>query len=63
MKQTVDITYKVNEILKRSVFNTKKLLSEGLDISRPTLDSRMSGKTKWGKLEKHWINYIYKKLK
>lgn len=62
MKQMVDITVKVQEILNKSVFNTKKSLAQELDMSRPTLDSRLSGKTKWGKLEKHWINYIYSKL-
>lgn len=56
------ITYKANELLERSVFNTKRLLSEELDMSRPTLDSRLSGKTEWGKLEKNWVNYLYKKL-
>lgn len=57
-----DTTYKAKQLLERSVFNTKKLLAVELDMSRPTLDSRLKGKTKWGKLEKHWINYIYSKL-
>jgi predicted DNA-binding transcriptional regulator len=56
------IDYKVEQILQRSVINTKKLLAIELGISRPTLNSRMSGKTKWGKLEKNWIGYIYSKL-
>lgn len=63
MKQTIDTTYKAHQLLERSVFNTKKLLAAELDMSRPTLDSRLSGKTEWGKLEKHWINFIYSKLK
>lgn len=58
-----DIDYKVEQILQRSVINTKKLLALELDISRPTLNSRMRGKTEWGKLEKNWIGYIYSKLK
>ena len=62
MKQTIDTTYKANELVRRSVFNTKKLLSAELDMSRPTLDSRLNRKTEWGKLEKYWINYIYSKL-
>lgn len=62
MKQTISTAYKANELLQRSVFNTKKLLAVELDMSRPTLDSRLYGKTKWGKLEKYWINYIYSKL-
>ena len=60
MNQT---TYKANELLERSVFNTKKMLAVELDMSRPTLDSRLNDKTKWRKLEKHRINYIYNKLK
>lgn len=57
-----DTDYKVEQVLLRSVINTKKLLALELGISRPTLNSRMIGKTKWGKLEKNWIGYIYSKL-
>lgn len=63
MKQSIDINYKVQHLLKQSIFNTKKLLAAELDMSRPTLDSRLNGKTDWRKLEKHWINFIYSKLK
>lgn len=62
MKQT-DILTKVNTILDRSVINTKKALATELDITRPTLDSRMSGRSDWKKLEVKWINYIYSQLK
>lgn len=58
----LNTTYKAKEILERSVFNTKKLLAEELDMSRPTLNSRLDGKSKWGKLERNWISYLYKKI-
>ncbi len=57
-----EITNKVNNILKNSFnFNTKKQLAEELGISRPTLDSRLSGGTKWKKLEIRWVNILYKR--
>ena len=52
-------TEKVLYILTYSVINTKKDLAEELGITRPTLDSRMSGKSEWKKLEIKWINHIY----
>jgi hypothetical protein len=63
MKQMEDTIGKVEVLLERSVFNTKKLLSIELGMSRPTLNSRLDGRTEWGKLEKNWINHIYKKIK
>lgn len=40
---------------------TKKELSEELGISRPTLDSRLEGKSKWKKLEEKWITQLINK--
>jgi len=37
---------------------SKKRLAEELDISRPTLDSRLSGKSKWKTLEANYIKYL-----
>ena len=57
----ITTTDKARKILERSVFNTKKLLSEQLGISRPTLDSRLKNGN-WKTLEEKWINFIYKQL-
>jgi len=37
---------------------TKKSLSEELGITRPTLDTRLSGLSKWKKLEGKWVHYL-----
>lgn len=54
---------KVNVILDKSVYHSKVLLSKALGISRPTLDSRIKGESKWKRLEEFWINHVYNKLK
>lgn len=46
-------------ILTRLKIFTKKELSEELGITRPTLDARISERSKWKKLEEKWINYLY----
>ena len=59
MKRTeVTINELAHKLLSLGSY-TKKELSEALDISRPTLDSRLSGKTNWRKLE---IKFIIKKV-
>ena len=57
----ITTTDKAREILERSVFNTKNILSGQLGISRPTLDSRLK-EGNWKTLEEKWINFIYKQL-
>lgn len=52
-------TEKAEFILRYSDINTKVALSEELGISRPTLDSRLSGNSEWKKLEIKTINSIY----
>lgn len=44
-------------------YHTKKDLAEMLDISRPTLDSRLSGRSKWKKLEMNFIRILWAKGK
>jgi len=39
---------------------SKGCLAKELGITRPTLDSRLSGKTKWKILEVKWINKLSK---
>ena len=51
-------TNKANKLL---LTITKKELSEELGISRPTLDSRLEGKSKWKKLEEKWITQLINK--
>lgn len=63
MSRMMNTTYRAYQLLERSVFNKKKLLADELDMSRPTLNSRLNGNTEWGKLEKNWINYLYKQLR
>jgi len=53
----ITTTDKAQKILNTGVF-TKKTLSEELDISRPTLDSRLFGQSEWKKLEVNWINTL-----
>ena len=57
----ITTTDKAMEILKRSVFNTKKQLSEQLGISRPTLDSRLASGL-WKKLEEEKIKQLFNKI-
>lgn len=56
--KNVTITDKVNHLLN-SGFYDKKTLAEELDISRPTLDARLSGKSDWKRLEANWIKWEY----
>ena len=53
-------TQAVNRLLLSGV--TKKELSEELDISRPTLDSRLNSRSKWKKLEQKWISKLSKDI-
>lgn len=62
MRDINNTTHKVNQILERSVYDTKKLLSQALGITRPTLDTRLKGESKWKRLEEFWINQTFKKL-
>ena len=39
---------------------TKKTLAKSLGISRPTLDSRLAGKSNWKLLEVEEVNRLYK---
>lgn len=57
MKQ-MDITTKANSLILSGVFN-KMTLAEELDITRPTLDTRLS-KHNWKKLEAKWISKLAK---
>jgi hypothetical protein len=40
---------------------SKPKLSKELGISRPTLDSRLRGSSKWKVLEMKWISTLYRK--
>ncbi len=51
-------TDKANRIISLGKFN-KKELSEELGITRPTLDTRLSGDSEWKKLEIKWVNKLY----
>jgi orotate phosphoribosyltransferase-like protein len=53
-------TQAVNRLLLSGM--TKKELSEELDISRPTLDSRLNNRSKWKKLEQKWISKLSKDI-
>lgn len=55
----MNTTDKVKSILLIGDYN-KTTLSEELDISRPTLNSRLSGKTDWKKLESNFIKQLHK---
>jgi FixJ family two-component response regulator len=61
LKQPLEKTTQVvNRILLSGM--TKKELSEELDISRPTLDSRLNNRSKWKKLEQKWISKLSKDI-
>lgn len=60
--KTITITDKVNELLNSGTYD-KKTLAEELDISRPTLDARLSGKSLWKRLETGWIKLKYNEYK
>ena len=49
------------EVLINNVM-TKVELAEELGISRPTLNSRLSSKTNWKKLETKHINKLYDEI-
>ena len=53
-------TAKARSILELKM--TKTELAEELDISRPTLDSRLDNVSKWKKLEANWISKLYKEI-
>ena len=46
------------KIISFGLFN-KTSLSEELGISRPTLDTRLSGLSVWKKLENKWVSKLY----
>lgn len=52
-------TEKANRIISLNYLN-KKELAEELGITRPTLDTRLSGAVEWKKLETNWIGKLYK---
>lgn len=56
----IDYVLRANKVMEGREFHNKKLLAQELDMSRPTLDSRLSGKTEWRKLEKHRLDYLIK---
>jgi orotate phosphoribosyltransferase-like protein len=56
----VNTSIKACELLSKGI--TKKELSEELDISRPTLDSRLNSRSKWKKLEQKWISKLSKDI-
>lgn len=57
-------TDKVNYIMSNSeTLSTKHEMSKELDLSRPTFNSRMDGKTEWRKLEVNYINKLFNELK
>jgi DNA invertase Pin-like site-specific DNA recombinase len=61
LKQPLEkTTQAVNRLLLSGM--TKKELSEELDISRPTLDSRLNNRSKWKKLEQKWISKLSKDI-
>jgi DNA-binding Xre family transcriptional regulator len=41
---------------------TKTELSEELGITRPTLNSRLSGRSKWKTLEEKWLHKLYRDI-
>ena len=51
-------TQKVITLIRFGLFN-KRSLSDELGITRPTMDTRMSGKSLWKKLEIKWIDYLF----
>ena len=51
-------TEQANKIISTGVFN-KRGLSEELGITRPTLDTKLTGNSEWKKLEIKWINKLY----
>lgn len=51
-------TDRVNFLLNSNKYTKMELAGE-LDISRPTLDSRLTGKSAWKKLEVKFINKVY----
>lgn len=59
-KKTTD---RVEEIMRLSpLFDSKRRMAEELSLSRPTLDSRLSGKTKWKLIERNWIKFLHRKI-
>lgn len=51
-------TSQVATLIRTGLFNKKSLAAE-LGISRPTLDTRISGESSWKKLEIKWVDYLY----
>ncbi len=56
MKSTTEM---VNTLLDEGVYNKKQLSIDELGISRPTLYTRLEGKSEWKKLEIKWISVLY----
>lgn len=52
-------TDKAQFFLDRGIYNKRQLSEDELGISRPTLDSRLSGTSEWKKLEVKWLNVLY----
>lgn len=57
----MNTTDKVKSILLIGNYN-KTTLSDELDITRPTLNSRLSGKSEWKKLESNFITQLHKNV-
>lgn len=55
-KTTTDI---VLLFLDKGIYNKRQLSEDELGVSRPTLDSRLSGESEWKKLEIKWLNVLY----
>lgn len=54
----IGYTEKVNKLISISDIGNKVLMAQELDMSRPTLDSRLKGESEWRKLEKNRIDYL-----
>lgn len=54
----METTNKVHSMLLNLKYN-KIELAEELGISRPSLDRKLSGDSKWKKLEVYWINKLW----
>lgn len=52
---------KIEVIMQISKICNKRKLAEEIGISRPTLNSRLSGKSEWTKTEEKYIETLFKK--
>ena len=57
-----DTSNKAESLITTNRYN-KVELSDELGISRPALDRKLSGDSKWKKLEVYWINKLYRSKK